>query len=169
MRSPSPALGFPLHFTLSLLSRSHTEKHNINQYQTYKLLLFRGSFIRSTKVCVCAPSSAPRLGWNSCLWLEGKLSCGKLDFMLSPSQEQCATLRQSHPPPCITAKLALPKVTSTATSHLCHTCSKAIVSSIKTVDGQFQVTAMKSHRSSTCRLPANEAVFCTSPWRVHGK
>lgn len=50
---------------------------------------------------------SPRLGWNSCLWLEGKLSRSKLDFMLSPSQQQYATLRQTHLPSAFTTKLAL--------------------------------------------------------------
>lgn len=92
----------------------HKDKHNINQFSAFKWLLSENHSFRpeagmwvSECVCVRALSSVLCLGWNSRLWLEGKPSCSKLDFMLGPSQQQYATLRQSHLPPAVTPKLAL--------------------------------------------------------------
>lgn len=109
MCSPSQPLDSPLR---CVLSRSHTDQHNINQNPAHKLPFFleHHLFRLQRFVCECEcvhRRLSPRLGWNSCLWLEGKLSRSKLDFMLSPSQQQYATLRQTHLPSAFTTKLAL--------------------------------------------------------------
>lgn len=183
MCSPSQPLDSPLR---CVLSRSHTDQHNINQNPAHKLPFFleHHLFRLQRFVCECEcvhRRLSPRLGWNSCLWLEGKLSRSKLDFMLSPSQQQYATLRQTHLPSAFTTKLALWFFKGWSFKHSCMTffffLGLVLMSALpKCGNYQLSISATKlkmlvvNHRHTSgviCDQMLDQlclAFLCTSTW-----